>query len=65
MRFVEVIESHPNPSDLDREVLLRCVSECLGCSASCTACADACLSESDLPAHGPLDSTLRRLRGRL
>jgi hypothetical protein len=49
MRFVEVIGSHPKPSDLDREALLRCVSECLDCGASCTACADASLSESNLP----------------
>ena len=49
MRFAEVIGAHPKPGDLDREALLRCVSECLDCGASCTACADASLSESDLP----------------
>jgi hypothetical protein len=49
MRFAEVIEAHPKPSDLDREPLLRCVTECLDCGASCTACADADLSEGDLP----------------
>jgi hypothetical protein len=49
MRFAEVIEAHPKPSDVDREALLRCVSECLDCGAGCTACADASLSESDVP----------------
>jgi hypothetical protein len=48
MRFTEVIGAHPKPSDLDREALLRCVTECLDCGASCTACADANLGEGDV-----------------
>ena len=48
MTVQEIIELHPHPSDLDRDVLLRCIEECLDCAASCTACADACLGESDI-----------------
>jgi hypothetical protein len=48
MTFQEVIESHPQPTGLDRETLLRCVAECLDCGASCTACADADLAEDDV-----------------
>jgi hypothetical protein len=47
MTFREVFALHPRPTDLDHEILLRCVEECLDCAASCTACADASLSESD------------------
>ncbi len=48
MTFQEIINLHPNPSDLNHDLLLRCIEECLDCAASCTACADACLGESDL-----------------
>ena len=48
MRFQEVIELHPQPTDVDREVLVRCIEECLDCGASCTACADASLAESHI-----------------
>jgi hypothetical protein len=47
--FQEIINLHPHPTELDRDLLLRCIEECLDCAASCTACADACLGESDLP----------------
>jgi hypothetical protein len=49
MTFQEIIDLHPHRSDLDRDLLLRCIEECLDCAASCTDCADACLGESDLP----------------
>jgi hypothetical protein len=48
MTFREIFALHPRPTQLDHEVLLRCIGECLDCSASCTACADASLSESDV-----------------
>ncbi len=48
MTFHEIINLHPHPSDVDRNLLLRCIEECLDCAASCTACADACLGESEL-----------------
>jgi hypothetical protein len=46
--FQEIIELHPQPTNLDRDALLRCVEACVECAASCTACADACLSEGDV-----------------
>jgi len=46
--FEEIFKSHPEPTSLDRDTVLRCIRECLDCAASCTACADACLSENDL-----------------
>jgi hypothetical protein len=48
MTFREVVESHPQPTSLDREALLRCISECLDCAASCTSCVDADLAEDDV-----------------
>jgi Domain of Unknown Function (DUF326) len=44
----EIIERHPRPISLDRELMLRCIDECFDCSATCTACADACLGEPDV-----------------
>ena len=48
MTFQRVFESHPQPTGLDHDVLLRCIAECLDCGASCTACADADLAEDDV-----------------
>jgi hypothetical protein len=48
MTFQEVLESHPQPTSLDRNALLRCIEECLDCAASCTGCADADLAEDDV-----------------
>lgn len=48
MTFQKVFEAHPQPTGLDRDVLLRCIAECLDCGASCTACADADLAEGDV-----------------
>ena len=44
----EIVEVHPQPSSLDREVLLQCVETCFDCAATCVSCADACLGEKDL-----------------
>jgi len=44
----EIIKTHPQPTSLDREVLLRCIDECFDCAATCTSCADACLGEKDV-----------------
>jgi hypothetical protein len=46
--FEKVFEAHPQSTGLDRDVVLRCIAECLDCAASCTACADADLAESDV-----------------
>lgn len=41
----EMLDSHPWPGHVDREVLARCIEECSSCATTCTSCADACLSE--------------------
>jgi hypothetical protein len=48
--YEEIIRLHPRPTGVDRDMLLRCIAECLDCGASCTACADASLSEPDVDA---------------
>ncbi len=44
----EVLEAHPWPARIDRDVLARCIDECLSCEQSCTGCADASLAEEDV-----------------
>jgi hypothetical protein len=44
----EIIKRHPQPSSLDRDLLLRCINDCFDCAATCTSCADACLGERDV-----------------
>jgi hypothetical protein len=44
----EMLDKHPRPTDLDRELLVRCIEECFDCEATCTSCADACLAEEDV-----------------
>jgi hypothetical protein len=44
----EVLETHPAPAQLDRDLLARCIDECLACLQTCTACADADLAEDDV-----------------
>ena len=41
----ELLASHPRPSEVDREVLTRCIAECYDCARSCTICVDADLAE--------------------
>ena len=43
----EMLETHPWPAQLDRELAASCIDECLACLQSCTACADADLAEDD------------------
>ena len=47
MTIREMLAAHPRPSDIDREVLVRCIEECADCTATCTSCADANLAEDD------------------
>ena len=47
MTFREIVDLHPLPASLIREVLLRCAEQCFDCAASCTACADVSLSDDD------------------
>ena len=44
----EMLETHPWPAQIDRDVLARCIDECLACQQSCTACADADLAEDEV-----------------
>lgn len=48
MTVREIIESHPRPTSLAGDALLRCIDECIDCAATCTSCADACLGEQDV-----------------
>ena len=44
----EMLEAHPAAAQVDRDLLARCIDECLACLQSCTACADADLAEEDV-----------------
>jgi hypothetical protein len=44
----EMLEAHPWPAEIDRDVLARCIDECLACEMSCTACADASVAEEEV-----------------
>jgi hypothetical protein len=44
----EMLEAHPWRARIDRDLLARCIDECLGCEQSCTACADASVAEEDV-----------------
>jgi hypothetical protein len=48
MTVEEMISTHPRPTSLDRDALVRCVDACFDCAATCTSCADACLGEQDV-----------------
>ena len=40
-----MIDTHPNPMNLDTSALAECIEACFDCEQACTACADACLAE--------------------
>ena len=48
MTVRDVIKTHPKPTGVDHNALLRCIEECLDCTATCTSCADADLAEPDV-----------------
>jgi len=48
MTVREMLEAHPRPSALDRDLLVRCIEECIDCAATCTSDADADLAEPDV-----------------
>jgi hypothetical protein len=48
MTVREMIKTHPRPTSIDRDALLRCIDECFECAATCTSCADGCLGEEDV-----------------
>ena len=48
MTIRELLDAHPRASTFDRDLLLRCINECVDCAAACTSCADADLGEPDV-----------------
>jgi hypothetical protein len=44
----QMLETSPRESDLDRELLVRCIEACYDCTDSCTQCADDCLAEESV-----------------
>jgi uncharacterized protein DUF326 len=43
-----MLDAHPRSFTVGRNLLLRCIDECVDCAASCTSCADADLGEPDV-----------------
>jgi hypothetical protein len=43
-----MIHTSPAGIDLDREVLVECLTACFECTQACTSCADSCLSEEEV-----------------
>jgi len=48
MTVREIIDKHPQPTSVDRDVLVRCIEACFDCVVTCTSCADANLAEPDV-----------------
>jgi hypothetical protein len=44
----ERLDAHLGPALFDRDLLARCIDECLACLQSCIACADADLAEGEV-----------------
>jgi hypothetical protein len=44
---LEILETHPLPAQVDRELLAACIDTCAECNSTCTVCADASLAEAD------------------
>lgn len=44
----QMVNTHPQPSQVDQSALIACIEECYTCAQTCTACADACLGESQV-----------------
>lgn len=42
---VALLDAHPGPIELDRDLLATCIAACVECAQACTSCADACLVE--------------------
>jgi len=48
MTVQEILGTHPRPNALDRDLLVRCIEDCIECAATCTSDADADLAEPDV-----------------
>jgi hypothetical protein len=42
MTVRDILGTHPRPSPLDRDLLVRCIDDCTDCAATCTSDADVC-----------------------
>ncbi len=47
-RAIDILKTFPAAITLDRDLLARCIEECVTCGQACTACADADLTEKML-----------------
>ena len=43
-----MLDTHPWPGHVDRDVLAGCIEACVECAQACVSCADACLSEDQV-----------------
>ncbi|MBW3608123.1 MAG: four-helix bundle copper-binding protein [Actinobacteria bacterium] len=43
-----MLQTYPQPINLDRRMLASAIDTLIGCAEACTACADACLSEPNV-----------------
>ena len=48
MTVREMLDVHPRPISVDRDLLVRCIEDCADCAATRTSCADADLGEPDV-----------------
>jgi hypothetical protein len=48
MTVRDILATHPRPSSLDRDLLVRCIGDCIDCATTCTSDADADLAERDV-----------------
>jgi hypothetical protein len=53
------VTPHPRAITLDRDLLLRCIDECVECALVCTSCADADLGEPDALAQAQQSVSIR------
>jgi hypothetical protein len=44
----EILDAHPQPTEVDRDLLARCIQECVARAQTCTACSDADVAEDDV-----------------
>lgn len=44
----QMLQTHPQQSQVDMQALIRCIQECGDCAQSCSICADACLGEQNV-----------------
>jgi Domain of Unknown Function (DUF326) len=44
-RAADLLPTFPDAISLDKDLLVRCIDECVTCAQACTGCADADLSE--------------------